>query len=195
MWGSGSFVREQISYRTTTSTVLYRFSPNFARGSIMWSAQCLLFLRQRSWIDPSSVEHNSTRSGRRFLMREISWQSVASWQTDSHQTPSCIDNIAHGVHWRRALGAEFQKSVRKRSQHQHPRVLHVVESAMKTCFLRCGTQGRLSRSFQHHVLCGKVVFKYYISPIGTISPLMVYALVTYWLLGLEENKLLQSISH
>jgi len=39
-------VCEQIGCRTITFTTLYRFSPNFACGSEMWSHQRLLFVRQ-----------------------------------------------------------------------------------------------------------------------------------------------------
>jgi len=39
-------VCEQVSCRTITSTILYRFSRNFARGSEMWSHRRLLFVRQ-----------------------------------------------------------------------------------------------------------------------------------------------------
>jgi len=39
-------VCEQIGRRTITSTILYRFSPNFACGSEMWSLRRLLFVRQ-----------------------------------------------------------------------------------------------------------------------------------------------------
>jgi len=41
-----SCVLGQIGCRTITSAGLNRFSPNFARGSIMWSARRLLFLWQ-----------------------------------------------------------------------------------------------------------------------------------------------------
>jgi len=39
-------VCEQIGSRTITSTILYRFSPNFACGSEIWSLRRLLFVRQ-----------------------------------------------------------------------------------------------------------------------------------------------------
>jgi len=39
-------VCEQIGCRTITSTVLYRFSPNFACGSEMWLLRRMLFVRQ-----------------------------------------------------------------------------------------------------------------------------------------------------
>ena len=39
-------VCEQIGCRTITSTLLYRFSPNFACGSEMWSLWHLLFMGQ-----------------------------------------------------------------------------------------------------------------------------------------------------
>ena len=37
---------DRIGSRTITSTILYRFSPNFACGSEMWSHRRLLFVRQ-----------------------------------------------------------------------------------------------------------------------------------------------------
>ena len=39
-------VCEQMGWRTIKSTILYRFSPNSACGSEMWSHRCLLFVRQ-----------------------------------------------------------------------------------------------------------------------------------------------------
>ena len=39
-------VCETIGCRTITSTILYRFSPNFVCGSEVWSLRCLLFVRE-----------------------------------------------------------------------------------------------------------------------------------------------------
>jgi len=39
-------VCEEIGSRMITSTILYRFSPNFACGSQMWLLRRLLFVRQ-----------------------------------------------------------------------------------------------------------------------------------------------------
>jgi len=49
--GSRNWISEVCKYQFwfrlgITSTILYRFSPNFARGSEMWSHRHLLFVRQ-----------------------------------------------------------------------------------------------------------------------------------------------------
>jgi len=74
-------VCKQIGCRMITSTILYRFSPNIARGSVMWSLRRLLFVRQTRSSFPIIIR------GVRIPISAVFRLWWPHFSTDEHQIP------------------------------------------------------------------------------------------------------------